>query len=289
MTGGVRGERRREVGSGQIACRRAQRHEGGVGDRRPIAIARKRQRRVGIGLADSGDRPPELVVVLRLPDRDAGVGHRRVDQRQQAGERDDVRVHLVGDLHRDLVVEARRRAQARRPVVGPEDSDLGLLRGAARRRHDAVAAERLHFGERTRIRGRSQRGRRGRAKLRAAGHHERRHFVPVRPERNRHPAYRILAPLAGSGSRDEFDADARLGMGRAVVRAQAQDRRRRAMPEVDSEFLRSPQRRWRRDRARVARRRRPSATETGRRACRAPLARWRLPSTCCVAAAGSPL
>ena len=50
----------------------------------------------------------------------------------------------VGDeLHGDLVVEARRRAQARRAVVGPEDRRRRLVGGALGRRVDAVAAEPL--------------------------------------------------------------------------------------------------------------------------------------------------
>ena len=67
-------------------------------------------RRIHIGLADSCNGAPELVVVLRLPNSDASLGHCGVDQRQQSRELDHVRVHLVGDLHRDLVVEAWRRA-----------------------------------------------------------------------------------------------------------------------------------------------------------------------------------
>src|ERR1700681_3696445 len=140
VTRRISGERRREVWAGQIAGRRAQRPESWISDRRRIAIAWQRQRLIRIGLADAGNRPPILVEVLRLPDGDAGVGHCRVDQRQQAGELENVRALLVGDLHRDLVIEARRRAKARRAVVGPESADLGLLDGTTGGGDDAIAA-----------------------------------------------------------------------------------------------------------------------------------------------------
>ena len=87
-----------------------------------------------VGFANAGDRPPELVVELRLPDRDAGVGHRDVDQRQQSRQIEEIRSHLIGDRHGDLVVEPRRCAQARRAVVGPVDADRRLLVGALGRR-----------------------------------------------------------------------------------------------------------------------------------------------------------
>src|ERR1700681_3627175 len=56
VTRRISGKRRREVWTGQIAGRRAQRPEAWISDRRWIAIAWQRQRRVRIGLADAGNR-----------------------------------------------------------------------------------------------------------------------------------------------------------------------------------------------------------------------------------------
>src|SRR5947207_10689968 len=67
VTRRIGGERRREVWAGQIASRSAQRPEAWISDRRGIAIPRQRQRRVRIGLANAGNRPPVLIEVLRLP------------------------------------------------------------------------------------------------------------------------------------------------------------------------------------------------------------------------------
>src|SRR3954464_11924586 len=53
-------------------------------------------------------------------------------------------MHLVGDVHRDLVVQSRRRAKRRSTVVGPECSDVDLVRGADCR-CPAIAAEKLRF------------------------------------------------------------------------------------------------------------------------------------------------
>src|SRR2546423_13516254 len=54
----IGGERRSEVGSGQIARGRAQGSEGQVGDGRRIAVPGQRQRRIRIGLADTRYRAP---------------------------------------------------------------------------------------------------------------------------------------------------------------------------------------------------------------------------------------
>ena len=52
---------------------------------------------------------------------------------------------LVGELDGDLIVKARRRAQARRAIVRPEGTDKCLLVGARGGRDDPVAAETFHF------------------------------------------------------------------------------------------------------------------------------------------------
>src|SRR5882724_93309 len=88
MAGGVGRERWGEVGSVEVARGRAERRVRGIGCRPRIAV----------GLANAGDRAPEHVVVLRLPDRDPGVGHRHVDQGQETGELDAARPALLGDV-----------------------------------------------------------------------------------------------------------------------------------------------------------------------------------------------
>src|SRR5207302_2839070 len=60
MPGGIGREGRREVRPGEIAGRRAEWREGRIPERRQIAIAGAGR----AGLADTGDRAPELVVVL---------------------------------------------------------------------------------------------------------------------------------------------------------------------------------------------------------------------------------
>ena len=56
-------------------------------------------------------------------------------------------VLLRRDLHRDLVVEARRGAQAWRSVVSPENTDMGLVGSAIGRCHDAITAETLDLSK----------------------------------------------------------------------------------------------------------------------------------------------
>ena len=111
----------------------------------------------GVRLADARDRAPELVEVLRLPARDAGVGHRDVDEREQPrAARPTFRSASGRDRDRDLVVEPRRRAEARRAVVGPVDARDRLVRACGSSAcRDAVAAERLHLVVGGRVRRRS--------------------------------------------------------------------------------------------------------------------------------------
>ena len=125
-----------KFGPGQVARRRAERHEVGVAALvsglpspapvGPVPASASRMPVIG---------PPQLVEVLRLPDGDAGVGHGDVAPARAAGRARRVRgPHALGDRHRDLVVEARRRAQARRAVVGPVDADVRLVGGPHGRR-----------------------------------------------------------------------------------------------------------------------------------------------------------
>src|SRR5207247_1598184 len=95
----------REVRPVEVTSGRAEWRERPISDSRWIAVAGSGRARPLISLANAGNRTPELVVVLRLPDCDAGVGHRYVYKRQEPGQLDLIRVHLVGDFHCDLVVQ----------------------------------------------------------------------------------------------------------------------------------------------------------------------------------------
>ena len=143
MARGVGREWRREIRPCEVAGGRAQRREARIAVGRRIAIARARRTRPRIGLADSGDGPPELVEVLRFPDGDPGVRHGHVHQSQEPRQLDGIRSHLLRDLSDDLVVEPRGRAEARGSIVGPEESHAGPIGGAIRGRGDAIAAQTL--------------------------------------------------------------------------------------------------------------------------------------------------
>lgn len=106
--------------------------------------------RADIGLANPRDRPPKLVVILRLPGGGAGITHREIDERLQPRPIDDARETRRRNLHRDLVIEPRRRAQARRAVVRPEDPDgLGARAGAQGQQGAAARGDRITRRSRT--------------------------------------------------------------------------------------------------------------------------------------------
>src|SRR5581483_1292763 len=127
MSRRIRGKRWREVRSIEITGRRAERCKVRIAHRVRIAVPDAGRAGSLVGFADAGAR----------------VGERDVHQRHQPRELHSRRTHLLSDLHRDLVVEPRRRAQARCSIVGPVESDLRLFRRAGARRYDAVAAERF--------------------------------------------------------------------------------------------------------------------------------------------------
>ena len=113
-----------------------------------IAVARAGRTGLRVGFADAGHRPPEVVVVLRLPDRDARVGHGDVDEREQPR-------HLARSVPRSASRSAPRsgcRAAAARTGSAcrrrPSRCRQALRLGAHGRRRHAVAAEALHLLER---------------------------------------------------------------------------------------------------------------------------------------------
>ena len=83
-----------------------------------------------VGLADGGDRPPEVVVVLGVPADDGGVGHGDVEQRRTAGRSRPGELPAPRPPLGDLVPVARRRGGA--GAVGPEPGDLASGRPCAR-------------------------------------------------------------------------------------------------------------------------------------------------------------
>src|SRR5918992_4674713 len=193
MSGRVAWEGRREVRLVEVAGLRAERREGWISDSRGIAIAGTGRAGPLVGLAYAGDRAPELVEVLRLPDGDAGIAHRHVHKRQEPRELDGIPAHLVGDFYRDLVVQPRRRAQIRRSVVGPVDPRYRLVFGSLRRGDDTVAAQALHLIKSGRIlRTVHGRGRRS-PELVSRLQDKRIDLAPVCAHNEREPADRVLA------------------------------------------------------------------------------------------------
>jgi hypothetical protein len=147
-----------------------------------------------------------------------------IRQRQQARQADGARPLLLRDRHGDLVIQARRRAQARGAIVGPEDANECLILGSLRRGIHAVAAEALHFVECFRVLVRSHRRRRRRAELRGTGQHKRSDLTPMCTERDAIEADRILPPVTGVVAGVVVHTQDRLRVMRAVVGALVEDR-----------------------------------------------------------------
>jgi len=122
----------------------------------------------------------------------------------------------------------------------PEDAGNGLVGGARGRSDHAVAPERLHLLERDRVGAAVQIGWRRHPELIARADHERRDLAPVRAERERAQADRILAPLSRRVARDEVDSDVRLRVPRAVVDAPGENRTGRRPSELDPVDLGAP-------------------------------------------------
>src|SRR5207244_7921812 len=106
-----------------------------------IAVTEAGGPSTGIRFANTGNWTPEIVVVFRFPNGHSGFGHGDVCQGEQARELNGAQSPLVGNLHRNLVVESRRRAQAWGAIISPESADECLLFRALRGRNDPVAAQ----------------------------------------------------------------------------------------------------------------------------------------------------
>src|SRR5260370_10111768 len=94
-------------------------------------------------------------------------------------------MHLISDVNDDLIVEPRRRAQARCSIVSPENSNKTLFGCACGRCENAVAANRFSFGVGGGILSAVHIRRRWNAKLTARFNDKRFAFAPVRAKRDR--------------------------------------------------------------------------------------------------------
>ena len=168
-------------------------------------------------------------MVFRFPDGHSSIGHGDICQRQQARELNRAQSPLVGDLHRDLVVESRRRAQARRAIISPESADERLLFRTLRRGKDSIATQVFRFVVRSCVSRACHIRRRRRAELTGRCHDERYALPPVRTQSERDQAYWVLPPVPRLVAREIIDANVRLRQLRTVIDPHGQDRCSRAM------------------------------------------------------------
>lgn len=91
-----------------------------------------------IMFAYADDRPPKVVAVFLLPSQYSRVSHGRIDKGEEAsvvalimGSAEGRVSDVYGHLADDLVIEARRGAQAVRAVVPPVDTCERVRRGSA--------------------------------------------------------------------------------------------------------------------------------------------------------------
>ena len=191
--------------------------------RAPLRIGLRRRVAVVGGEPDRGDGAPEVVVQLRVPAGDVGIGHRDVEQREGARA-----------LRKVLLVRARHDARDAVPAgVGelvPERRVVRLVGRAARIR--PVAAAVLHFLERARVLGAAEWRRRGDAELLGRAQRKGRHAAPLRQRdggRTRHEA--VFARLAAFAVRVAADV--------VVVGALHQDGGGHVAAEIGAELRRA--------------------------------------------------
>ena len=81
---GIGWEWRGKVWTGEIAGGCAQGCPDRVSNCVGIAIADAGWTGACVRLADGGNRPPNIVIEFRVPDRDAGIGHRNIGYGQES-------------------------------------------------------------------------------------------------------------------------------------------------------------------------------------------------------------
>ena len=239
-----------------------------IANRVGIAIAKPGGTSARIRFANTKNRTPEIIVVFRFPNRHCGIGHGDVYQCQQARELNGAQSPLVGNLHRDLIVESRRRAETWGAIIRPESADERLLFRALRA-YDSVATQVFHLVVRSRVIRACHVGRRRRAELTRRVDYKRNALAPVRAERERNQADWILPPVAGLIARKIIDANVRLGNLRTIIETHGQDGCSRPLPQIDPvcSLLRVPD--GSQIFCEVAHQKSPFAMETSPPACRA--------------------
>src|SRR5207249_3208049 len=217
VTGGISGKWWRKVWRVQIASWGTQRCESSIAYRCRITITSVSRASSWIRFTNAGDRAPKIIKVLRFPNRHTGVGHRRINQRQQTRKIESAQLPLISDPHRDLIVKSRRRTETGRSIVSPERANKSLFCGPLCRRHNTVATDAFHFVVCGRVfRARHCRRRRN-AKLLRRFQDESIALAPVCAESERDQANRILTPMPREIACEIIDADTRLRNLRAVV------------------------------------------------------------------------
>ena len=155
------------------------------------------------------NRTPEIVMVFRFPNGHCGIGHGDVYQGEQARELNGAQSSLVSNLHRDLIVEPRRCAQAWRAIIGPENADKCLFFRALRPRG---ATQVFHFVVRGSVSRACHVGRRRRAELTRRADHKRNALAPVRTQARAGSS--LLDPAASARvDRSENNRRQRVGSG----------------------------------------------------------------------------
>ena len=183
-----------------------QRGPGRVGDRRRVAV--------DAGEPDRGDRPPEAVVVLRVPGADVAVRQGQVQQAEQPRALPEVEPLRVRDRPGDAVPRQRR-------ALDPEQGDLGLVGRAVAGSGDVVAAEALDLVDVRGVLAAGQRVRRAGTELRAVLQHEGREVL-AQTRRESERGARRVAVLARGGALLVVRIHGRGVV--AVLGAQGQDR-----------------------------------------------------------------
>lgn len=159
MSRRIGGEGRSKVGPCKVACWRSEGCEVGIPDGGGIAVAEAGGAGSRVRFTDAGDGAPKLVLVLLIPAGNACIGQCHINEGQEARKLHDIGLHLLGNLHRDLVVHPRRRSETGGSVIGPVDTCYCLVFRSFRRRDYAVAAETLYFIESCRVVPACKRGR----------------------------------------------------------------------------------------------------------------------------------
>src|SRR5882757_8113561 len=104
-------------------------------------------------------------------------------------------MHLIRNVHYNLVVHARRGAKAGSPIVGPINPDAGLFRRPFGGGGDAVATEAFYFVVTYGVFETIQCWRWRDAKLAALRDNERFYPAPIGTDCQRYLADRVLTPL----------------------------------------------------------------------------------------------